>query len=357
MRKQLYTRWWKWIGAVLVLFSLVAGLLVPVGPGIESYSPEEATTGETLHVTIYGYNAHFQRAEGTNQVYLRKGETYLCANKVNIEEEDVLTADILIPGNLPTELNNKLFDLLVNNDVDGTFAVRNAIQIKGDRVSAQESFESCNPTVTTNDPTYIRIPYRIVLYETIRNLFFHVPMWFAMTFLAMMSFIFSIGYLRKEDMAFDIMAAEGANIGILFGLLGFATGTLWGNYAWGNVSDWMLQDTKILGALVGLIMYLAYFVLRGSLRDEFQRARISAVYNIFAFVLYILFIFVLPRLTETLHPGNGGNPAFNIYDVDDTMRLIFYPAVLGWILMGLWLASIRTRIRFLQAGIKKERDL
>lgn len=356
MRKQLYTRWWKWIGAVLVLFSLVAGLLVPVGPGIESYSPESASPGDELHLTIYGYNTHFGEVENTNQVYLRKGDTYLCATDVTPDGQGTLSARIPIPPTLPSELRNKLYDIVVNNDVDGTFAIRDAIQIKGDLVSDENAFESCDPSVSRNEPTYIRIPYRIVIYETIRNLFYHVPMWFGMTFLVFLSFINSINYLRKEDLALDIFAAENANIGILFGLLGFASGTLWGHYAWGNVGDWMLQDTKILGALVGLIMYLAYFVLRGSLRDEFQRARISAVYNIFAFVLYILFIFILPRMTETLHPGSGGNPAFNIYDVDDTMRWIFYPAVLGWILMGLWLASIRVRMRFLQAGIKKPPD-
>lgn len=344
MRKQLYTRWWKWLGAGLVLFSLVAGLLVPVGPGIESFSPKETQSGDTLYLTIYGYNSHFAEAEGSNQVFLRKDDTYLCATHISIASDGELIAHVPIPTSLPSQL----LDVVVNNEVDGTFAVRNAVAVRNANPSPTGTFESCSPEVTTNEPTYTRIPYRIVLYETIRNLFYHVPMWFGMTFLVLVSFIYSIQYLRKEDMDTDILAAESANIGILFGLLGFATGTLWGHYAWGNVGDWMLQDTKILGALVGMIMYLAYFVLRGSLRDEHQRARIGAVYNIFAFVLYILFIFILPRMTETLHPGSGGNPAFNIYDVDDTMRWIFYPAVAGWILTGLWLASLRARMRFLK---------
>ena len=231
MRKQLYKRWWKWIAAIFVLFSLVAGLLVPVGPGIESFSPEEAHPGDTLHLTIYGYNAHFQKAEGSNQVYLRKGDTYLCATGITIPERGTLTADIPIPDGVNAE-----FDLLVNNNVDGTFGFQKAIVVKGTNnpTGDQVVVPKCSPSVSRNHPAYIRIPYRIVLYETIRNLFFHVPMWFAMTFMVLMSFIFSIGYLRKEDMVLDIMAAEGANIGILFGVLGFATGTLWGNYTWGN---------------------------------------------------------------------------------------------------------------------------
>ena len=93
-----------------------------------------------------------------------------------------------------------------------------------------------------------------------------------------------------------------------------------------------------------MLIYLAYIVLRGSLDDEQKRARISGVYNIFAFVLLLVFIGILPRMTDSLHPGNGGNPGFNNYDLDDNMKLVFYPAVVAWILLGWWIASIRIRI-------------
>jgi heme exporter protein C len=133
--------------------------------------------------------------------------------------------------------------------------------------------------------------------------------------------------------------------------LGFATGALWGNFAWGPLNKWLLQDTKILGALVALLLYFAYFILRGAINDDEKRARISGVYAIFAWVMFIVFIYVTPRMTETLHPGNGGNPAFSSYDLDSHLRIVFYPAVVGWILVGLWITSTRTRIRLLQEKI------
>jgi heme exporter protein C len=46
-----------------------------------------------------------------------------------------------------------------------------------------------------------------------------------------------------------------------------------------------------------------------------------------------------------MHPGSGGNPGFNMYDLDSTMRPVFYPAVIGWILLGTWLATLRIRIQ------------
>jgi heme exporter protein C len=46
---------------------------------------------------------------------------------------------------------------------------------------------------------------------------------------------------------------------------------------------------------------------------------------------------------DSLHPGNGGNPAFSSYDLDKNMRMVFYPAVFGWIMTGLWIANISIR--------------
>jgi heme exporter protein C len=86
-------------------------------------------------------------------------------------------------------------------------------------------------------------------------------------------------------------------------------------------------------------------VLRNALEDEQQRARIGAIYNVFAFAAMIPLLFILPRLTDSLHPGNGGNPGFNAYDLDSKLRAVFYPAVIGWTLVGVWLASLRVRIR------------
>ena len=37
-------------------------------------------------------------------------------------------------------------------------------------------------------------------------------------------------------------------------------------------------------------------------------------------------IFVLPRMGDSLHPGSGGNPGFNTYDLNTQMRWVFYPA-------------------------------
>ncbi|MEJ7645987.1 MAG: cytochrome c biogenesis protein CcsA [Chryseolinea sp.] len=192
------------------------------------------------------------------------------------------------------------------------------------------------------------VPRLNILNETVRALYFHVPMWFGMVLLFSFSMYHSILYLRNPSNDHDFKAAEYANTGVAFGILGMLTGMLWARYTWG--SFWS-GDPKQNGAAIALLVYLAYFVLRGSVENQEQRSRLSAVYNIFAFAAMIPLIFIIPRLTSSMHPGSGGNPGFNMYDLDSGMRMIFYPAVLGWFLIGLWIVSLRVRLKKIEEQI------
>lgn len=195
------------------------------------------------------------------------------------------------------------------------------------------------------------VPRLNIVNETIRALYFHVPMWFAMVILYLTSLVYAVKYLIKPVKLNDIASETFAHTGTVLGILGIITGMLWANYTWG--SPWH-GDPKQNGAAVALLVYLAYFVLRGSLKDEEQKARLGAVYNIFAFAAMIPLIFIIPRMTSSMHPGSGGNPGFNVYDLDSNMRLVFYPAVAGWILLGVWMASLRIRLKKIEATINDE---
>ena len=189
------------------------------------------------------------------------------------------------------------------------------------------------------------VPALPILHESIRNLFFHVTMWFAMIILLTVSTIYSIKYLYSSDVQHDIVAEEAAKTGILMGVLGLFTGSLWARFTWGA---WWVNDTKLNGAAVTMLIYFAYLILRNSMEEKQKAARVSAVYSIFAYPMMFVFILILPRLTVSLHPGNGGNPGFNSYDLDKNMRLVFYPAIIGWTLLATWIMSLRIRLRRLQ---------
>jgi len=99
---------------------------------------------------------------------------------------------------------------------------------------------------------------------------------------------------------------------------------------------------------VALLVYAAYFILRASFDEPEKGARLAAVYNIFAFASLVPLLYIVPRLFASLHPGATGNPAFGSQDLDNTMRIVFYPAIIGFILLGVWIANIRYRILRLQ---------
>lgn len=120
-----------------------------------------------------------------------------------------------------------------------------------------------------------------------------------------------------------------------------------GNYIWGNLISWITNDVKTLGAAIGLLIYLAYFVLRGSIEDEEKRAKVSAVYSIFAFVLLNVAINVVPRLTDSLHPGSGGNASFTVYDLDNAHACGILPCCYRLFLLGCWISSLLVRIGIL----------
>jgi heme exporter protein C len=185
------------------------------------------------------------------------------------------------------------------------------------------------------------VPALPILNETIRALYLHVPMWFTMIFLLLLSSFHSYRYFSNGDILHDMKSYNFAHIGVYFGILGLLTGMVWARYTWGT---FWTNDPKLNGSAIGLLIYFGYFILRSSIDDESKRGKISSVYNVFSFSMLIPLIFILPRLTDSLHPGNGGNPGFNVYDMNSQLRLVFYPAVVGFILLGLWISEIRLKM-------------
>ncbi|HRQ50726.1 MAG TPA: cytochrome c biogenesis protein CcsA, partial [Agriterribacter sp.] len=138
----------------------------------------------------------------------------------------------------------------------------------------------------------MEVPRKAILNETIRNIYFHVPMWFGMIALCGCSVYYSILFLRKPDLLSDIKATSYASTGMLYGILGIITGAIWAKYTWGK--PWS-NDIKQIGAAIALLIYAAYFVLRNSITDIDKRARVGAVYNIFAFVMLLPALWIIPR--------------------------------------------------------------
>ena len=191
----------------------------------------------------------------------------------------------------------------------------------------------------------IEIPYLPKLKESIRNLFYHVPMWYVMLFSFFMSFIYSIIYLSKSTIKYDVISNEFVNTGIWFGCFGMVTGMEWASIQWGQ--PWS-NDPKQIGAALTLLIYFAYSILRNSIKEEDKKARLAAVYNVFSFALIIPLVYIVPAHFASLHPGADNKPFEALKTQDNLLKLVSLPAMLGWILLGLWVFDIRYRIRKLQ---------
>jgi heme exporter protein C len=335
--------WWKILAVVLMLYVIVAGLLVPLGAGIVKVSPEALQKGQTLTLDISTYNTELSQAKGI-YVWVEHKEQKICAGNIQVTSDNSLKADI----QLPASFRGNYADLFINTQREGTFALENALtSIKdGDSTAtaAVTSPSDCDGADRNAKASFFNFPNRTILYESIRNLFFHVAIWMALLAMVTVSLVYSIRYLAKNRIEDDIVASETANSAILLGLLGLATGSFWARFTWGA---WWVSDPQLNGAAIAMLIYLAYLVLRSSLDEEQKRGRIAAVYNIFAYVMLLVFIGIYPKLNkvDSLHPGSGGNPRFSNYDMDNALRMFFYPAVIAFFLIGLWIANIRIRLR------------
>lgn len=192
------------------------------------------------------------------------------------------------------------------------------------------------------------IPKIVILEHTARNLYFHVPMWFTMMAAAIASVYHSIRHLKNRDFESDARASEAARVALLFGFLGISTGIVWSKVTWYQGTDiWWNFDPRQTSVAIELMVYSAYFILRSSFDDTVVRGKISAVYNIFAFTTMPFLLYVLPRQLHSLHPGAEGNPAFS--DITDPqMRLVFYPAIIGFMGVSWLLYTQRVRYRLLK---------
>ncbi len=190
-----------------------------------------------------------------------------------------------------------------------------------------------------------------------RIIYFHVPMSWLAVLAFFMSMWYGIMYLRKKEMKYDIKSVAAAELGFVFSVLATITGSIWAKFSWGTFWNWDPRETSIF---VLLLIYGAYFALRSALEIEERRASLSAVYSIVAFVTVPFFVFIIPRMTSGLHPGEGSvapivNPNGKMY-MEASMRYVFYASLVGFTGLYVWLFQLRTKIGLLHYNSLAENE-
>lgn len=336
--------WWKALSVLLVLYALAVGMFVPLKPGIAYVSPESARSGDSIQMTFHGYNTYYTRSpESEVRVWLQYDSAQaLLGKNLRILNDTTLEASFVLPPTLPRPTPSVMLNAILDHPSDGVSLLPSALEVVRDTAASSATTWTQDPVQRLHIIKDFSFPYRNVIYESIRNTFYHVPMWFALMFLFIASMVYSVRFLLEKKLDHDRKAAAFAEAGLLYGFMGLVTGMLWAHYAWG--AAWS-NDIKQLMTAVALLIYLAYFILRRSFDEPEKGAKLSAVYNIFAFASLIPLLYIVPRMFASLHPGATGNPAFGSDDLDNTMRLVFYPAILGFTGIGFWLAQLRVRAK------------
>ena len=185
-----------------------------------------------------------------------------------------------------------------------------------------------------------------ILEHSARNLYFHVPMWFTLLLGWLIAGWHAYRYLRSGEAIHDVKSEQAALVAFLFGMFGMVTGIVWSRFTWYTGTNiWWNSDPRQVMVAVQLLICGAYFVLRSALDEPRRRARLAAVYALFATVTLPFLTYVLPRRMASLHPGAEGNPAFSEMDIAPEMRWVFYAAVLGFFLLFGWVYTARVRMR------------
>jgi len=178
-----------------------------------------------------------------------------------------------------------------------------------------------------------------------RIIFFHVPAaWTAFLgfFLALAA---SVLFLVTKNLRYDGLAVAVTETGLAFGAANLVTGMIWGRVIWGI---WWTWDARLTSMLVCWLLYAGYLMLRHAVEEPTQRAKVSAVFSIFAFA-DVPIVFFSIKWWRTQHPQpvvwGGGT-------MDPSMWNMLF---LNWVPLLLLFAALAT-LRMRQEQAQREID-
>ena len=140
----------------------------------------------------------------------------------------------------------------------------------------------------------------------------------------------------------DDRAVAAASLGFIFCVLAAVTGSIFAKITWGVFWNWDPRETSIF---ILLLIYGAYFALRGAIGVEEKRAALSAVYAIFAFVTVPFLIFIVPRVVPSLHPEDSIINENLEFTMGPTVRVVLSASLILFTSLYLWLFSMARRVR------------
>ncbi|KAA3636644.1 MAG: cytochrome C biogenesis protein [Calditrichaeota bacterium] len=189
--------------------------------------------------------------------------------------------------------------------------------------------------------------------ESSRIFYYHIPQAWICVIAFAMSMIYSIKYLKTKDIHEDDKALVAAKLGFVFCLLATLSGATFAKVTWGSFWNWDPRETSIF---ILLLIYGAYFALRGAVDVEEKRASLSAVYSIFAFITVPFLIFIVPRLVPSLHPEDSIIDENMKFTMSPMVRTIFFSSLGLFTIFYFWLFNIGKRVQLMARNQVEQED-
>ena len=186
--------------------------------------------------------------------------------------------------------------------------------------------------------------------ESSRIVFFHVPTAWVSVLAFLVSCITSVMYLRRQNPIDDVRASVSAGLGLLFCFLATVTGAVFARIMWNAYWNWDPRQTSIT---ILLLIYAAYFALRGAIADPERRATLSAVYAILAFVTVPFLVFVVPRIYWSLHPDTIINTR-GANEFDSRYTQVLMASLAGFTGLFAWLYTVGSRVEAIRLRRRQE---
>ena len=183
-----------------------------------------------------------------------------------------------------------------------------------------------------------------------RIIYFHVPAaW--ISFLAFfVGLIAGLLYLKTRRFHYDNWAVAAIEVGVVFASVNLLTGMIWARVIWGI---WWTWDPRLTSMFVCWLLYAGYLLLRRTIADPSQRARIAAIYSIFAFV-DIPIVFFSIAWWRTQHPQpvvwGGGS-------MDPAMKSMLFLNIVPLLMLAIPLIAFRSeqeRVSRELEGLRRE---
>jgi heme exporter protein C len=172
-----------------------------------------------------------------------------------------------------------------------------------------------------------------------RILLFHAPAAMVGMVGYFVALTFSVLYLSSKNFIYDSLAASVIEVSLVFSMVNIVTGSIWGRIIWGI---WWTWDYRLTSALVCILIFFGYLIMRRAIDEPTQRARLSSALCIFGCVDVVI-VWKSIEWFRNQHPGpvldfrTGGGK------IDPAYQNVFGLNFLAILLIAIALILIRTR--------------